>query len=418
MIRFEKILGERLNITILINITIKVVASLINFLFTIYIVKSLGITDYGTFAMIYGISVGITTFSGCGLETVVLKESSILPSSKSNTAFLLLFNTLLISLSVIIILFIIIWILQDAGFIPEIGFTSFSAFLFIAIYTTTNHLTEYLKGIQKQTVGNFLNGLLPNITALIYVTSMNNVGVYDPLIALTNGYSLGMLFSLILIYKKSKVLKLKMQNPVTLISKGKFFLLINICLGSFLLGDIYIIGLFLETDDVAIYNLNLRVVLFISIIMSGLNVVVTPLIAKYYSNRDFTKLRDLCRKLSLSLSIFSGVVFIIFVIFGRNILSAIGDDFVESYNLLLIIVAGHLINISFGPTSYILSLTGNETFFTKILFLVVLLNIIVNLIIVDIYGVIGVATTTSVCWFLLNLSSYLIIRKKVVRYIL
>ena len=101
-----------------------------------------------------------------------------------------------------------------------------------------------------------------------------------------------------------------------------------------------------------------------------------------------------------------------FLLFGHSILGLWGDEFKEAYYCLIILCFGQLVNISTGCSGVLLIMSGNERVFSIISVIFLILNIILNYILINLYGIVGAAIATSTSIILENILRVIIAKKK------
>ena len=167
--------------------------------------------------------------------------------------------------------------------------------------------------------------------------------------------------------------------------------------------DTLMIGYFMKSSDVGIYNAGMRIALATTVILYVSNTVLVPFISKYSAEQDWEKLKQQYHDVAYYLVLLALPVLFIVIFFGKWILGLFGDEFVEAYVSLLILMIGQFINIATGSAGYILMMTGKEKIEAINIVLTLIINIIMNLLLIPEYGIVGAAISTSVSLVLVNL---------------
>ena len=131
---------------------------------------------------------------------------------------------------------------------------------------------------------------------------------------------------------------------------------------------------------------------------------MAPKFATLYQSNNLSDLKKLVQFITLLLIIYSVVILIISIIFGKFILSVWGAEFINGYYIFIILACGQFFNVSSGSVGTILTMTGFEK---KLLFVntfFMFFNIILNLIFISLWGVIGAAFAYSISIFGMNFS--------------
>ena len=137
-----------------------------------------------------------------------------------------------------------------------------------------------------------------------------------------------------------------------------------------------------------------------------------PKFAIYYKKKNKVELAEIVTqssKLIFWLSI--PVVLIIFFIPGI-LLSIFDKSLTSSVNVLSILNIGQLVNISCGSVAVLLKMTEHEHIVKNVLGGVLLLNIVLNLILIKLFGEAGAAISSSLSIILWNILLCIIAWKK------
>lgn len=195
---------------------------------------------------------------------------------------------------------------------------------------------------------------------------------------------------------------LKTSKPLFIVS------LVGIIINN---GDVIILGLFSDANDVGIYSICLRISLLIVILLQITNSAVSPKIASLYSKNKLYDLELMIKKTTKFL-FFIGLIFYLFlVLFGKSILSLWGDQFITGYIILLIVGFGQFVNISTGAVGAILVMTGFEKVQRKISLYFLFIFAVSCIILTSQFGIIGAAISTCLTKTCINLTKLIYVTK-------
>jgi O-antigen/teichoic acid export membrane protein len=90
-----------------------------------------------------------------------------------------------------------------------------------------------------------------------------------------------------------------------------------------------------------------------------------------------------------------GIVLFI-IIFHKWILGIFGNEFIVGSLFLIVLCIGQLINSMSGSVGVILQMTGYQKVFQNIVLMALVLNVILNVILIPLYGGLGAAIATVV----------------------
>jgi O-antigen/teichoic acid export membrane protein len=144
----------------------------------------------------------------------------------------------------------------------------------------------------------------------------------------------------------------------------------------------------------------------------SINAIISPLISKLFFSKKKTDLISLMNK-SIKLNFLLTFPLILFLlIFPKFVLSFFGDNYRASSNVLIIILLGQIINVFSGSVGVYLNMTGRQLIFQRILIVTLIINVIFNLTLIPIYGMLGAAISTSISLIIWNISGVLYVYKK------
>lgn len=118
----------------------------------------------------------------------------------------------------------------------------------------------------------------------------------------------------------------------------------------------------------------------------------------------------LTARMTFVLAVCTGFVI---VFFGDWLLKyTYGLDYVDAYLPLIILVIGQIINSGFGAVTIILNMTGHERDTLIGVSIAVIINIVMNILLIPMYGIIGASIATVItllCW---NVLLFVAVKKR------
>lgn len=180
----------------------------------------------------------------------------------------------------------------------------------------------------------------------------------------------------------------------------QIFMLLNQNLGQFLL------GIWAEDYDVAIFSVSKRLTMLMSLILAAVNSIVAPRMAECFRNGDMDGLRIIAAK-SMAILLMAGLpVFVIIIFFSGELLSFFGDEYnvrsgVISFGVLAF---GQLINVITGTVAYLLIVTKNENAHNVSLGISVIVTLIAAYLFKG-HGVVGISIAVSSGMIVCNILS-------------
>ncbi|MDX1696676.1 MAG: hypothetical protein R3308_00225, partial [Thiohalobacterales bacterium] len=176
--------------------------------------------------------------------------------------------------------------------------------------------------------------------------------------------------------------------------------------------DLWILGLFRELDEVGVYGAVSRLATFTSFTLLIANAVVPPLIAEMHSRQDHRAMEHTLRSVATLSLIPSLAIVIVFAAWPGGLLGLLYGDYYRTGSLaLLILAAGHLVNVACGSCGYVLMMTRHQVLMMVITLLSGGMTILVGTQLAPGYGAAGVATGMSAGLILQNLLMLAAVRR-------
>jgi len=176
--------------------------------------------------------------------------------------------------------------------------------------------------------------------------------------------------------------------------------------------DIIMLGLFNSINDVGIYSIAIKVATLTSFVLVAINSIATPKFSELYHAGKTEVLTKIAQKSSKLIFWVSFPIILVFIFFGKYILSIFGEEFIVGYYVLILMSLGQLINGIAGSVGSFLNMTGSQIVFNRIIILGGIVNIILNYLFIPLYGIIGAAIASMISMILWNILASLYIKRK------
>lgn len=167
--------------------------------------------------------------------------------------------------------------------------------------------------------------------------------------------------------------------------------------------DVLTISLFCSPEKVGVYRAVWQCSMLISFGSATAAAVITPLFARYHHQGDRIALFGALRKarlLSLAIAL-PGLLLIL--LFGEKLINHLfGAGFTEGVPVLVLLAIMQTVNALFGPLGSLLNMMGREATSGRLHILAAGVNVVLNLILVPLYGIMGAATATFASYIILN----------------
>lgn len=186
--------------------------------------------------------------------------------------------------------------------------------------------------------------------------------------------------------------------------EGFFFLLIN--------ADVLMVGAMMSPEDVAVYFATVKTLALVHFVYFAVKAGVAQQFSSQISNPDKGPLRMLARR-SVTWTFWPSLgMALVLLAAGPGLLALFGAEFALGYPLLFILTAGVVLRASIGPAETLLTMSGNHKTCAKIFAFALAINVILNAILIPMYGLYGAALATASATAFETLILFLTVRRK------
>jgi O-antigen/teichoic acid export membrane protein len=276
---------------------------------------------------------------------------------------------------------------------------------------------EMLKGLQKVNLATFIQLLgVPLLSGGLAVGSIVGLGRFD-LQGVTLIYALATTIVCLLAIGYGER-SLPTAKPVqslsswTLFRQGIPFLGVTACSLALSSIDILLLGVWTDSQTVAIYGVVSRIASLTAFFLVGVNSVVSPKFAMLYADRQYDKLARLAGQASALTIALTLPLLIPLLCFPSFFLGFFGAEYVSGATALVILVLGQLFNALTGSVGCLLLMTGREKLMQMNLLSVVIFSVLINIMVIPRFGIVGAAVTSSLSLVILNGVSVALVYQK------
>lgn len=175
--------------------------------------------------------------------------------------------------------------------------------------------------------------------------------------------------------------------------------------------DLILVGAMIGPEKAGIYNAASRTAALVSFILSAVNAIAAPTIAKLYAEEKHNAMKELAKKIAQYVFWPTLLISLVLIAGSGLILSLFGSEFVEGQTILIILIFGQLANASVGSVGYFMNMTGNQDQSAKVFGISALINILLNIVGIYLYGAIGAAVATAISMAIWNIWLYALVKK-------
>lgn len=169
-------------------------------------------------------------------------------------------------------------------------------------------------------------------------------------------------------------------------------------------GAQFISSVYVAEEELALLAIATRIALLVPMVLTAVNMVVSPKFAAHYHKGEIEKTEEVLAKALMLLAAVSSCVFVTMLLFGDDVLNVFGDQYVEAGGLLSILVCGQLVNALTGPSGKLLMMSGFEKDVRNSSMIVTVFGLLLALVLIAQYGVYGAAISTAVTIAIQNLA--------------
>ena len=167
--------------------------------------------------------------------------------------------------------------------------------------------------------------------------------------------------------------------------------------------DIIMLGILSTDGNVGVYRVIFQLGSLIVFGLAAISQVLQPHLARIHKQGDIVELQKIVTFSSRVILIISLPPVLILLFYGDWVLLTLfGDQYKDSAVSLNILVFGQIFNVAMGPVGIILNMTGNERHAVQGVGIALILNLVLNFLLIPVYGVVGATIATSVSLFVWN----------------
>ncbi|MCD4740958.1 MAG: flippase [Desulfobacteraceae bacterium] len=160
--------------------------------------------------------------------------------------------------------------------------------------------------------------------------------------------------------------------------------------------DSLLIGHFMTKTEVGYYAVAIILIEGVILIPSAIQKVTTPTIAKYYGKNDYENIIKLIKETMLKTFILTMFLIAFLLIFSKFLIVFLfTEEFLPAYTPLIILLVGYGIRAPFISIGGTLSSIGKVDIAFRVNALSSIINLILNLMLIPVFGIVGAACATS-----------------------
>ena len=400
----------------------QIFGTLLSIVITIYVSRNLGASGMGVLGIINKITNIAVIIGLFGFNNVLVKEISIARNNKDFKRIVDV-NSTALKLTFITSICIVIFLLIFAPFLDKYIYPN-KVILFPFIIFSLSILPQVISRIYSSSLIGFNKiwqaslfdkFLTPAfVLILLIILWICKVRVTLSLIAilyLTVRIGVGLIIRYFWICQVNiNILGEKIKNQ--LLPMAKTLLIVSVSSILFNSIDTLILGYFSDSVDVGIFNICFKIATLNIFLLIAINNSIRPKLSVLFKNNKIDEMNKMLRIFTLILVVFGVFFLLVFIFFGKSLLSIWGNEFIIGYKPLIIIGIGQLINCATSVCGQVMVMCGLEKLHKNLDLFFVIFHFSVSILMCSKYGIIGSAFSYMLIISFSNLLKLYYCRKK------
>ena len=400
---------------------IKVFGAFLSLLLNILLSRFLGAENVGIYFLSLTVVNIVIVVSMVGLSNAIIKYSALtyiksdwegLLGLHKNSIVIITFTA---TISTLLILFFAPWISSNIFHKPELCIPIRWMSLAVLPINLVTIYISLLKGAQKFAFATILESLIVSsgmIILLLIFKNQLNISVAGMCYVVAAFVNLVFGITIWRIVTTDRVGTRKYFNYKKLLQTCLPLYGVAIMNMIMSMSDTVMLGIWQENHVVGIYGVALRITAVSSMFLVVVNTIVAPKFSILFENGEHDSLSQLVRNSTFLMVLVATLFLVLFISIPDFILSLFGEEFVVGKMILIILAVGQFVVLSTGPVAALLMMTGHERFHRNTTTLSAALNIMLNFLLIPVYGGAGAAFATAFSLSIKNVLAVMHVRKQ------
>lgn len=380
------------------NTTVLFISQISVYLFTfftnLYLARYLGVEGFGIISFALALTGIFSIFIDLGLNTLTIREVARNKSKANDYISNIVAIRLLLSTLTFITIYLVVYLL---------GYNTITSYViyFLTFYIMINSFCQLFYSIfqanekmEYQSLGNVISGCLIFFGVLIAIYCQFNI------IQLVSTYAIVsviiLIYILIMFFMHFDVPKVKpnIQKWKSLINESWPFAITSISIYLYVWLDTIILSFIQGQEAVGLYNAAYKLIMALLFIPTVFNNAVFPIMSQFYLDSK-KKLQIIFEKLFKLMSLVAFPIGVGTFLLAEKIINLIyGTQFNQSIIVLQILIWSMVLIFVRSPIERLLESSNKQLTLTKIYFIGLIFNMILNIIVIPLYSYVGAAFST------------------------
>ncbi|WP_208586125.1 flippase [Gracilibacillus suaedae] len=401
----------------------KLIGLVITFLFNLIVARLLGAEVFGEFTYLYTFISFFPIIALLGIQQGLVYYIPKLSEEKEHKIKreFITISYLIVSISSILLVVIIIvnseliskHLLNDSNLSTTLRLIA-PMIILLTLVQLSQGVFRGIKEIKPFIINQ--NLIVPSFKVIFFIVAVSIISYNINSIILSFYLSIGIGVIYLLYYIYSSLLFGKFAFNSIILYKKVLIYSLPLLLTGFLgfisqKTDIFMIGYYLNNENVGIYRVALQIGTISSFVLVAFNMIFAPTISSLFNRGDMNKLSYMFKTITKWVVTINLIAFGLIVLNSAEIMSVFGEEFVSGNVALILISIGQVVNVGVGSSGYMLIMTGFPKYEMYNNFLTVSINVILNLILIPKYGIEGAAIASLASVSIANITRLLMVYK-------
>jgi O-antigen/teichoic acid export membrane protein len=402
----------------------RIFSTVLGFIFSIIVARLYGAEMVGILAVINSFLILVTIFTVFGTSTSILRFIPEHLSNYSPTSAFKIYRkiqslVIIFSLATATFFFVGADLISEKIFSkPHLSYYFALASIFVVFKSLMLLNTNAVRGLSLIKFFAVLQ-ILPHTFNLFFLILLgfflpiHDLPVYAVLLGFAMTSIVGWFVVEITFRKKIKPADKIHNMPINAILSTSLPMLMTTTI-MFVLGEtgVLMVGAFCTEAEVGYYSIAVKLSVLTTFVLQAVNSIAAPKFVELFFTDKIDELFHVAKK-STKLIFFTTIpILICLLFFGKPLITFFfGKEFIQAYPALLVLIIGQFINSISGSTGMFMNMTGNQKVFRNIMLVGGIINVGLNLIFINRFGIIGAAFSTSVSVCFWNVCTLLYMKK-------
>ncbi|NJE54450.1 flippase [Thermococcus sp. 21S9] len=176
--------------------------------------------------------------------------------------------------------------------------------------------------------------------------------------------------------------------------------------------DTLMLGHYLSSDIVGIYNAAAPLARFIPVFLSAMTVIYNPIVTRFYTEGRVQEISEFYSAITKWILLLTFPLFLLLFTYPKAVITALfGVKYVEAWKPLMVLSAGFLVHSIVGPNGLTLISIGKPSKEMTGNLLGAIINVVLNTTLIPLYGMMGASIATASAYVVANVYKLSVLRR-------